>query len=116
MNKIDWSKALETVDGDRELLRDVLIAVIDENRELLEQMKTGAAEGKPEELKIAAHTFKSSTRMLGSEEVGQTAEEIEQLGHDGVTDKAEDKIRRLEDQWQLVRDEIQQYLDEDHAE
>ncbi len=80
---IDWSVALETVGGDRELLREIVAAFVEEAPQLLQQLRHATTIGDAETLHRAAHTLKSSFRYLGASQLYDQALALENMGRTG---------------------------------
>ena len=81
--RIDWSAALATVGGDRELLRDVVDAFLQEGPRLLGELRKAAVDSDAEGLRRAVHTLKASLRYLGAETLFDRAVELEAIGREG---------------------------------
>jgi HPt (histidine-containing phosphotransfer) domain-containing protein len=75
---VDWSAALEMVQGDRELLKTVVDAVLGECPALLEQLEKAIAAGNSAVVRRSAHTIKGSLRTFEATRAAETAERIEQ--------------------------------------
>jgi len=78
LETVDWSAALETVQGDRELLKTVVDAVLGECPALLEQLEEAIATGNSAVVRRSAHTIKGSLRTFEATRAAETAERIEQ--------------------------------------
>jgi len=80
---VDWRVALAAVDGDRELLRQVIEVVIEECPLLLAQVRQAVAQQDAPTLRRAAHTLKGSLRLFGPTPQGELAYQLEKMGAEG---------------------------------
>ena len=88
-NLIDWSDALESVDGDRELLAAVIEAFVEEAPQLMNQAKTAIENDDAALLHRTGHTLKGALLSFGGTEPSETAKKLEQLGASGTVDGAD---------------------------
>ena len=93
---VDWQEAMHSVDGDRELLAEVIDAYLSESPKILESIRQAVETGRADQLKSAAHTLKSASRSLGGHRVFQCCWQLEQMGRDGNLAKAEECLKALE--------------------
>jgi CheY-like chemotaxis protein len=100
---MDWSKALEVVQGDRELLKDIVQAFLDECPKILGAIRTSIEESDRAVLQRAAHTLKSSMRYLGASEAFDRAYELECMGREGCLDGADRPWEALLEQIDRLR-------------
>jgi len=80
---IDWSVALETVGGDRPLLREIVDAFLQEAPPLLAELRAAADAADGERLRRTAHTLKASLRYLGAQQLADQAFALETHGREG---------------------------------
>jgi PAS domain S-box-containing protein len=99
---MDWAKALEVVQGDRALLKDMVEAFLEEYPHMLEQIRTAMDATEPPVLQRAAHTVKGSMRYFGAQRAYDVAYEIECLGRQGKVAGADQLLRRLEHEIALL--------------
>jgi signal transduction histidine kinase/DNA-binding response OmpR family regulator len=95
-SEFDWSGALDSVQGDRELLRSVAEAALCEVPDLIAKVRQAVAEKDPAALHVAAHTLKGSIRYFGASSAFDLAYELEQMGRQGNLDGAEETLAALE--------------------
>ena len=74
---IDWKAALEYVEGDRELLNDLLRTAVDENRELLTELDAAMSAKNAVVVSRVAHTIKGGAQMIAASETVKAAMAIE---------------------------------------
>ncbi len=77
---VDWSEALHSVNGDRQLLRDIVEAFLDESPRLLTVIRSAIEQLDSKTLQRAAHTLKGSTRYFGASQVSEMALRLESMG------------------------------------
>ena len=94
----DWSIALETVQGDRDLLRELVSTYATESPQLLRQMHSAIATGDAKLLQRAAHTLKSSLRYFGGGRLVELAFTLENQGRAGTVTDAAPLLADLESQ------------------
>jgi len=98
----DWSAALSFVDRDRELLRDVVEAFLDECPRLMQTMRRAIDEGDAPALSRAAHVMASAMRTFGIAGAADAAICIEQLGRANQFADAGPFVVELEAQLDLL--------------
>jgi CheY-like chemotaxis protein len=74
---IDWGAAMQSVQGDEELLWDVLDAFIQEGPQLVSAIDAAMVGEDAPELRRTAHTLKGSLRTIGAAPLAEHAEAIE---------------------------------------
>jgi len=79
----DLATAMEAVDGDEGLLRDVIGVFLEEYPNLLRDVETALARHEAIGVQRGAHTIKGSTRIFGSPRVAAIAADVEQAGREG---------------------------------
>jgi two-component system, sensor histidine kinase and response regulator len=82
---VDWSVALQNVGGDRDLLRLVAEAALEEWPRFLDQLRTAADRHDLNTIRRVAHTFKSAFRTLGATDAYRLAEQLETASAAGET-------------------------------
>ncbi len=93
---LDWSEALHTVKEDRELLKVVVEAFLDESPRLVSAIRQALADADPAALRIAAHTLKGSMRCFGGTGAYEHAFRLEKMGQGGNLENAEAAFADLE--------------------
>jgi CheY-like chemotaxis protein/HPt (histidine-containing phosphotransfer) domain-containing protein len=94
---IDWQDALDAVNGDRDTLRSVIEAHLQESPKLLAQMRDAIETGRCQDLQRAAHTLKGSLRFFGAHAAGELAWQLENAGKNQDLASARDLIDQLAD-------------------
>jgi two-component system, sensor histidine kinase and response regulator len=76
---VDYSGIRSQLGDDREALRSIVQAYVDETRENLERLPAVIAQGAWKEVRRLAHTTKSAMRTFGAVEAQQLAQSLERL-------------------------------------
>jgi two-component system sensor histidine kinase/response regulator len=106
---IDWNSAIAVVDGDRELLGEVVAAFLIEGPSLVEEIRGALAAGDPIRLRRGAHTLKGALRTLGIESAAELTTELEEIGRRGDLSQAPAKMARLESQLDQILSEAKSF-------
>jgi CheY-like chemotaxis protein len=91
----DRARALHRLEGDEELLREVVTIFLDGKPKLLSQMEQALLDQKPKILELAAHGLKAELAYLGVVEAGETARQLEEMGKKHELDNAIVLVARL---------------------
>ena len=78
---IDWTAALECVEGDRELLNDLLRSAADENRILLQQLDAAISAKDAVATGRVAHSIKGGAKAIAATATIEAAAAIEAAAH-----------------------------------
>jgi len=95
---LNWSNALRAVDGDRELLREVIEAFLEECPKLVEQIGESLDRSDADTLRRAAHTVKGALRTFGAEPCMALAERLEDMGRRRELNSAPEAYNSLKQQ------------------
>ena len=74
------TKALERVDGDEKLLREIVTIFLEETPKLLDRLRRGIEEDNSKAVETAAHSLKGELSYLGMPGISQKARELEEMG------------------------------------
>jgi two-component system sensor histidine kinase/response regulator len=80
---IDKAAALKRLDGDTELLRELIALFLEEAPALLATIRAGLAEGNAVTVRQAAHSLKGAAANLAAIAIFVAAKQLEDLGRDG---------------------------------
>ncbi|APZ94695.1 PAS domain-containing protein [Fuerstiella marisgermanici] len=108
-SQIDWQAAMESVDGDRELLAAVIEAFTDEIPKLIAQGKTAIEGGDAKTLHRVGHTIKGALLSLGATRAANLAQQLEQLGADGNLPRAAGLMPEVTEVLQAVVAELSEF-------
>jgi PAS domain S-box-containing protein len=89
-------------EGEPDIVQELAQAFQVETPPLLEALRKAVAEGKPEQLKRAAHNLKGSSNNLGARTMAALSAELEALGKNGTVEGAAELSTRLEREYQRV--------------
>jgi HPt (histidine-containing phosphotransfer) domain-containing protein len=89
-------------EGEPDIVQELAQAFQFETPPLLEALRKAVAEGKPEQLKRAAHNLKGSSHNLGARTMASLSAELEALGKNGTVEGAAELSTRLEQEYQRV--------------
>jgi len=103
---IDLKAALEGVDGDEELLRELAQVFLEDSPRLLEAVCEAANLGDPVRLQRAAHAFKGSVANFAAGEVVTLALDLEQMGRDGHLTEIDPLVVNLRNLTETLRNEL----------
>ncbi len=95
LDAINWEHAEQTTEGDPELLRQILAAVIETSPLLLSQMEEALRRGESRELRRAAHTLKGSLEILGSTRTSELAQRLEERAKSGQSEGTRELFESL---------------------
>lgn len=91
----DRAKALERLEGDEELLREVVGIFLENKPKMLAQMEQALLEQTQKKLELAAHGLKGELAYLGVVEASETARHLEEMGRKEELDSAKVLVARL---------------------
>jgi two-component system sensor histidine kinase/response regulator len=107
---VNWDEALQTVGGDRDLLKDILGAVLSECPAQLELFDGAVHNGDEKTARRAAHTILGNFRMLSAVDPMAVAHEVEQLAKEARFDEISEPAERLREAVDTVLDDVRAYL------
>jgi two-component system, sensor histidine kinase and response regulator len=93
---IDRAAALARVEGDVELLRELIELFLDDSAKLLSEVRESVVHGDEKALERAAHRLKGSLGTLGAQATFDLAQRLEEMGRDGNLVNAKTALDRLE--------------------
>lgn len=77
---LDWSAALEAVQGDQDILREVTVVFLEECPRLLARIRAAIDQQDAAGLRLAAHTLKGALHHFGAVPATALAESLEEAG------------------------------------
>ncbi|MCH5374361.1 MAG: response regulator [Planctomycetes bacterium] len=108
---LDWDVAMEAVQGDQTLLRELIEIFLDEGPTLMSQAHDALAKGDASRLQRAAHTIKSSVRLFGAKRAFEFCYDLENLAKRGKLGEASAAVARLDAELEELMDSLRTYLD-----
>jgi CheY-like chemotaxis protein len=106
---IDWESVLASVQGDRDLLRDVVAACLTEMTQLESQFLDAVERRDASEVARFAHTIKGNLRTFGAPGRDH-AQRIEDTARAGQLDQAAKLFQSLQTEMHAVTQELSAYL------
>ena len=106
----DWSAALESVDGDQELLVVVMQAFIEESSIWLKSIQQALESKDAELLQRMAHTIKGAMRTLGDGESSQHAYALECAGRDSNWDGTEELFANVQRDFETIIPAVESFI------
>lgn len=93
---VDWCEALHSVNGNRQLLREIVEAFLDESPRLLATIRGAIEKQDAKTLQRAAHTLKGATRYFGAAHASEMALQLETMGKKGELTHAQNALIDME--------------------
>jgi len=82
-DSFDISVALENVDGDHQLLHELVHVMLEDTPHILQRLQQAVNERDPQAIRLAAHSLKSSVAILGASAAAEAAAQLESAGQSG---------------------------------
>ena len=109
---VDWTTALASTGGDRQLLGEIIEVFRGEAPRLLADLQQAVADQDADALRRAAHTIKGSLRMFGHQQAAAIAESIESSAHAGDLKDLDQPISSLQNQVANLMPELESFAAE----
>jgi len=109
-SNLDWAKLLESVEGDQEFLRSLLLIFQTDIRATMHQADEAIQNNDANHLARAAHTAKGMLRNLSMERAAAAGAALEQAGLQGDLPKARALLLELKALLEAVRPEVEARL------
>ncbi|MCI0700434.1 MAG: response regulator [Planctomycetia bacterium] len=93
---LDSAKLLKRIDGDRELLGELIELFLDESPKLMGAIRTAVAAKDGERLRVSAHTLKGSVGVFAATPAHDAAARLEALSRDQNWVEVEPALSKLE--------------------
>ncbi|MCA9198431.1 MAG: PAS domain-containing protein [Planctomycetales bacterium] len=108
---VEWQTALDSLDGDADLLRTVAQACLGELQQRLNEMKTAIQQQDATSLQRAAHSLKGSTRLFDNHQIEDVAVRIENAAKANDFAVAESLLPDCRERVDVFSQRIQTFLD-----
>lgn len=99
---IDLSRALESVDGDRNLLGELVEMFVEDISHQLKELEREIASEDMAKLEMSAHSLKGAVGNFGADAAYELAYELEEIGRQGQTEGAREVFNRLRSELERV--------------
>lgn len=94
---MDWSRAMQVVQGDLQLLQEIVRAFLEEYPRMLDDIRGSIEKRDGAVLQRAAHTLKGSMRYFGAAEAFDQAYALECMGKERRFAEAAQQMPKLRD-------------------
>jgi two-component system sensor histidine kinase/response regulator len=111
----DLNQVLARVEGDRELLREIVSLFVAQAQELLPEIRTAGERGNGKALERSAHKLRGSMGSFGAGRASASALRLEIMGRDGEFVGAEEAIADLEHEVARLRGALMTFTEEGAA-
>jgi signal transduction histidine kinase/DNA-binding response OmpR family regulator len=105
-----WSEALASVNGDNELLCQLIEVFLDDTPGLMTKAVEAANQNNADALRAAAHAVKGSMLFLNPRQALQCAQQVEQLAADGRVEASRQLLDNLHAHFAAVCQSLESYL------
>ncbi len=102
----DRETALERMNGETDLLDEVIELFLTDAPNRLEDVRTALQEGDPKRLQMAAHSLKGAAGYIGADRTSAQALKLEELGRRGELSQALDEYQLLEREVESLREAV----------
>ncbi len=102
----DRETALDRVNGEAELLDEVIELFLTDAPNRLAEVRTALEQGDPKRLQMAAHSLKGAAGYVGADRTSAQALKLEELGRRGELSQAVDEYQLLEREVESLREAI----------
>ncbi len=110
-SKIDWEQALSGIDGDHELLADVISVFLEALPDTLHSIETSLFELRTKDVERVAHSLKGELLALGASSVATLARELEKAGRENNFATAKQVFVTLQQQVLGLREPLIDFCD-----
>jgi two-component system sensor histidine kinase/response regulator len=107
---VDWTSALQSVQGDFALLKGIIAAFLEESPRLMTELAQAVSGASPTQVVRPAHTLKGSLTYLGAQRACESASQLEIMGREGSLQQADEVFAALESEMARVIGALQDYL------
>lgn len=101
-----YSVAIKAVAGDKVLLRQVVLASLDEFPELLAKMASALATGNIADLRRASHTMKGSLRLFAARQASSLAMFLSTSIDESNIDELRETLDKLKSEFAILRSQL----------
>ena len=106
---VDWDSAMDVVGGDRELLGEILEAILEECPQQFASLEKAIAEQDSGTARRAAHTILGNMRAISANEAMDKASVVELLARDSEFDAMPEPVEALREATDSVYRAVQQF-------
>lgn len=106
---IDWATALEGVDGDRELLKSVIVVFLEESQRLFQELKSAVQAQDTASVRSRGHSLKGAMLGVGAFATADLAQSLEMGAGDGSLQSMTATLQELEQQYDRITAELREF-------
>ncbi|MEZ5066179.1 MAG: Hpt domain-containing protein [bacterium] len=111
MKTLDRNLLLENVDGDFELLRELVDLFHESCEEILGNLRQAVESSATDDVSRFAHQLKGALANLGAQAGAEAARQLESIGRTATVQDAPPALAELERQLDLLAPELKQLVD-----
>ena len=100
---IDVEMALDQLDGDRELLDDVVRVFVDTVPDLLRELRSAFSRSDAKQVRASAHSIKGAASNICAEPIRDLAQRIEEMGKQDELEHLDSALVQLQDHMDRLR-------------
>ena len=104
----DFSRAMEVVDGDMELLREIASLFLDDCLQKIDQIREGIREGDARRVEEAANSLKGAAGNIGAKQLEQRFLQFEMVVKEGIPQEGEIDLAGLEQGIEAFREALKE--------
>ena len=104
---VDLQQALANMEGDVELLQEIVEVFLEVAPEQLDELTAGIEAGEVGSVGTLAHGMKGGAANIGADAFVAAAHELEQLARDGSLSGAQELLENLRDEFMTLRDVLE---------
>ena len=109
--RVDWTVALRITQGDRELLREIASAFLEECRIVLADLKHALKKEDAPTAQRMAHTIKANFRTFGVDDAHDLAFECEKAGKAGDLNRVAENLGELVEASRVISSQLRDFID-----
>lgn len=103
-------KNITAINQDQGFLRDIFSVYLDNSKTLMAEIKKAQSEINLELIAFYAHSLRSSSMLIGAEQLSELCQHIENKAKTGINDLTDAKMMLLADSYEKVRQNLEIYL------
>lgn len=104
---MDFDRALEEFEGDREFLMVVIDGFLEHGRNQIASIRGALSDGDSEVVMRVAHSMKGGAATLTADRLSGIAYELEIIGESGSLERGNDILKILEEEFQRLKSFVQ---------
>jgi two-component system, sensor histidine kinase and response regulator len=113
---IDWEEAMEGVQGDHEIFRQIVQVFFEESEQLMRELEECSARGDTAGIKRAAHSLKGAVLCIAAQPSVEIAVQIEECASHGDLSAVQSHISTMQKHLVCIRSSLARYLREGKSE